>query len=173
MIETLSLAVRIQLEIATPDDAAALAELHVAADEKLTRSYGIGPWSRATSEKQVLSAMRNSTVLIARLQEKPAATLILSTKKPWAIDRKFFSPCRRPLYLTSMAVAPKYQWQGLGTQCIEAAKKFAQQWPADAIFLDAYDAAAGAGEFYRKCGFHEVGRATYRGAPLIYFEMLL
>jgi len=39
--------------------------------------------------------------------------------------------------------------------------------------LDAYDAQAGAGEFYRKCGFEEVGRVIYRGTPLIYFQLLL
>jgi len=39
--------------------------------------------------------------------------------------------------------------------------------------LDAYDTAAGAGEFYRKCGFEEVGRVIYRGTPLIYYQMLL
>jgi hypothetical protein len=45
--------------------------------------------------------------------------------------------------------------------------------PSDAIRLDAYNADADAGEFYRKCGFREVGRALYRNVPLIYFEMLL
>ena len=48
-----------------------------------------------------------------------------------------------------------------------------QKWPGDAIRLDAYDSQAGAGEFYRKCGFREAGRASYRGTPLIYFEMPL
>ena len=48
-----------------------------------------------------------------------------------------------------------------------------QAWPADAIRLDAYDADAGAGDFYAKCGFREVGKATYREVPLRYFEKLL
>jgi hypothetical protein len=48
-----------------------------------------------------------------------------------------------------------------------------KQTPGDAIRLDAYDAEAGAGEFYRKYGFREVGRASYRNVPLIYFERLL
>ncbi len=39
------------------------------------------------------------------------------------------------------------------------------------IRLDAYDAPAGAGEFYRKFGFSEMGRTSYRGTPLVYFEM--
>ncbi len=47
-----------------------------------------------------------------------------------------------------------------------------EEWPADAIRLDAWDAAVGAGELYRKCGFIEVGRATYRLAPLVYYEIV-
>ena len=90
-----------------------------------------------------------------------------------AIDRTYFSQCNRPLYLASMAVAPDLQRQGIGRLCVEAAAKLVKQWPGDAIRLDAYDAVAGAGEFYRKCGFREVGRASYRNVPLIYFEMLV
>ena len=61
---------------------------------------------------------------------------------------------------------------GIGRQCLEQARVFATRWPADAIFLDAYDTDAGAGAFYRKCGFREVGRVSYRKTPLIYFEWL-
>ena len=117
--------------------------------------------------------MRNAAVYVATRRINVIATLTLCTKKPWAIDRKYFSPCKRPLYLVSMALHPDWQRQGIGRQCIEEAKQLAKEWPGDAIRLDAFDAAAGAGEFYRKCGFREAGRATYRNAPLIYFELLL
>ena len=117
--------------------------------------------------------MRNGTVYVARKRNKPIATLTLATKKPWAIDRKYFSKSKWPLYLVGMAVAPDEQRKGIGRRCIEETIKIARQWPIDAIRLDAYDAAAGAGEFYRKCGFREVGRTSYKGAPLIYFELLL
>jgi len=115
--------------------------------------------------------MRISTVYIARDRNRLIATLTLSTPKPWAIDKKVFSASRRPLYLTSMAVAPDVQRQGVGRQCVDEARRIARRWPGEAIRLDAWD--AGAGDFYRKCGFGEVGRASYRNAPLIYFEMLL
>jgi ribosomal protein S18 acetylase RimI-like enzyme len=117
--------------------------------------------------------MRNAKVYVARHGKKLVATLTFSTRKPWAIDAKYFSKSKRPLYLTNMAVEPGRQRRGLGRSCIEEARRIAVQCSGDAIRLDAYDAAAGAGEFYRKCGFREVGRATYRGAPLIYFEMLV
>ena len=111
--------------------------------------------------------MRHAAVYVLRKRNTLIATLTLSTKKPWAIDRKYFSKCDRPLYLTSMAVTPDLQRKGIGRLCIEEAVKVAKKWPGDAIRLNAYDAAAGAGEFYRKCGFREVGRASYKNTPLI------
>jgi len=56
---------------------------------------------------------------------------------------------------------------------VERVKAEARGWPVNAIRLDAYDGASGGGPFYEKCGFAEVGRAVYRGVPLIYFELLL
>ena len=72
-----------------------------------------------------------------------------------------------------MAIHPAEQRRGLGRLCLEKAARIARAWPADALRLDAYDAAACAGEFYLKCGFREVGRAAYRNTPLIYFELML
>jgi GNAT superfamily N-acetyltransferase len=164
---------RLKLQPATAADAPAIVSLRMAIAEKLTATYGNGPWPGATTEKGVLFTMRKSSVYLARQHGKLIAMLALGTKKPWAIDRKYFSKCDRPLYLTDMAVAPELQRQGIGRLCVEAAKKIAKEWPANAIFLDAYDAKAGAGEFYRKCGFREVGRASYRGVPLVYFEMFV
>jgi ribosomal protein S18 acetylase RimI-like enzyme len=70
-------------------------------------------------------------------------------------------------------VDPDLQGQGIGRRCVDEARAIAKAWPADAIFLDAYDTAAGAGEFYRTCGFREVGRVIYKGTPLIYYEWLV
>jgi len=65
------------------------------------------------------------------------------------------------------------QRTGLGRACMEAAREAAVRWPADAIRLDAYDAEAGAGGFYAKCGYREVGRVVYRNTPLVYYELRL
>ena len=165
---------RLKLEAATAADAPAIAALRNATAADLTQRHGKGPWSGACTDQGVLFDLRNSQVYVARRRGRIIASLRLATKKPWAIDRSYFTPCERPLYLTSMVVAPELQRQGVGRLCLEAVKGIAQRWPADAIFLDAFDhAAAGAGEFYRKCGYREVGRATFRNAPLIYFELLV
>ena len=161
------------LQPATTDDAAALAALHTAVAAHLTKLHGQGPWSAATSEKSVLFAMRNSQVYVARMGTELVGTLRLATKKPWAIDTSYFSACRKPLYLLAMAVTPDRQRQGIGRRCLKAAEQIAKARPADALRLDAYDAKAGAGGFYARCGWKETGRVTYRGAPLIYYELLL
>jgi GNAT superfamily N-acetyltransferase len=161
------------LEVATAADVAAIVELRNAVAKRLTRDFGKGHWSSQSSERGVRYDLRTSKVFVMRGRTRIVATLRLATKKPWAIDASYFTPCRRPLYLTGMAVAPARQRKGVGRRCLEEAERIARAWPAGAIRLDAYDADAGAGGFYASCGYTEVGRAVYRGAPLIYFERVL
>jgi GNAT superfamily N-acetyltransferase len=101
------------------------------------------------------------------------ASLALQKRKPWSIDVKHFHEAKKPAYLTSMAVDPAQQRKGLGRGCVEEARRIARDAGFDAIRLDAFDCAAGAGEFYLKCGFLEVARVAYKGVPLIDFEMRL
>lgn len=160
----------LRLERAAATDADAIAALRNATAQDLTARYGHGHWSSDSTARGVIVDMRHSMVCVARQNDRIVATLRLAMKKPWAIDKKYFSPCNRPLYLTSMAVEPSLQGRGLGRRCVEEVRRIAEAWPADAIRLDAYDADAGAAGFYRKCGFREVGRVTYRKIPLVYFE---
>ncbi len=164
---------RVQLQKALPEQATAIASLRRAVADNLTRQFGHGPWSSGGTEKGVLFDLRNSQLYVVTHQDKLIASLRLDTKKPWAIDLKYFSAIRKPVYLLAMAVHPDWQRKGIGRLCIDEVKRIGKSMPADAIRLDAYAAEAGAGEFYSKCGFQEVGRASYRNCPLIYFEMLL
>ena len=164
---------KITFSIAEQGDAIELAALHTAVADDLTLRYGRGPWSTHTTEKGVLFGMRHSRVIVARKGKKIVGTLHLPTKKPWAIDVSYFTPVKKAVYLISMAVLPEMQRQGIGRLLIKEAVKQVRAWPADAIRLDAFDAEAGAGAFYTKCGFREAGRVVYRKAPLVYFELLV
>jgi GNAT superfamily N-acetyltransferase len=132
--------------------------------------HGSGHWTAEPTENSVLNGVRNSYVLIAQKGATIVGTLRLLTKKPWAIDANLFTPVTRPLYLVDMAVAPGSQRQGVGRAMLREANRVAAEWPADALWLDAYDALAGAGGFYASCGFSEVGHKEYKGTPLVYFE---
>ncbi|HMG87248.1 MAG TPA: GNAT family N-acetyltransferase [Terracidiphilus sp.] len=161
---------------ATITDATELAALHTAVVEDLTQRFGHGSWSSPTTERGILANMRLpkfSRTLIARSNRRIIGTLRLATKKPWAIDTSYFTAAPRPLYLTGAAVHPSHQHKGIGRQLMRQAESMAHAWPADAIRLDAFDAAAGAGPFYAKCGLREVAHVVYKKDPLIYFELIL
>jgi GNAT superfamily N-acetyltransferase len=187
--------------IAIASDAAEISALRNAAAERLTQEFGVGPWSWASTERGVLQCLQRpqfERTLIARDGTEMAATLHLQTRKPWAINIAYFTPVPKALYLVSMAVHPGYQRAGVGRAILKYAEHIARNWsqlngndnalpgntkakttraakepPVTAIRLDAWDSPAGAGPFYAKCGYREMGRVVYRSAPLIYYELLL
>jgi GNAT superfamily N-acetyltransferase len=165
--------VKLSLTIALPEDAARIAEILNASADDLTTRYGKGHWSYQTSERGVLGAINSkSKILIAKRGKTIVGTLCLQTKKPWAIDVTYFTAVPQPLYLVGMAVHPDVQRKGVGAYMLQKVPSFVKDWPAQAVRLDAYDSNAGAGDFYRKCGYTERGRVVYKGNPLIYFEWL-
>lgn len=159
-----------KLDLATADDVPGIVAVRINAAEDLTRRFGGGHWSGHASEKAVALDVRQGKVIVARRGSKVVGTLKLQTKKPWAIDISFFEKARRPWYLTNMAVDPAWQGLGIGKRCVLEAVRLVSEWGGDAVRLDAYDAEAGAGPFYVKCGFTETGRASFRANPLIYYE---
>jgi GNAT superfamily N-acetyltransferase len=158
---------------ATAADAPAIAALQNAAAGALTARFGEGHWSALVSERGAILAQRHARVRVGREGKRILTVLRLATKKPWAIDVSYFTPAKRPLYLTGMAVSVAHQRQGLGRLALEDAREVAAGWPADAIRLDAYDAPTGTGAFYAACGYRECGRVVYKGNPLRYYELLV
>ena len=158
---------------ATLKDVPAIAALQNAAAGALTARYGEGHWSLLSTERGAALAQRHARVRVGRAGKRILTVVRLATKKPWAIDVSYFTPVKRPVYLTGMAVSVAHRGQGLGRLAVEDALAVAKEWSADAIRLDAYDADAGAGPFYARCGFRERGRVVYKGDPLVYYEFLL
>ena len=164
---------RLRFRDATLDDIAVIAGLQNAAAGALTARFGEGHWSSFGTERGAALAQRHARVRLGRSGKRVLTVLRLATKKPWAIDAAYFTPVKRALYLTGMAVSVAHQGEGLGRLALADASDVAREWPADAIRLDAYDAGAGAGRFYASCGYTERGRVVYKGNPLVYYELLL
>ena len=154
-------------------DAEELTALHAAAAADLTSRFGTGHWSSFSAIRRVDEPTRFVRTRVGIDRGRIVSSLRLQTRKPWAIDVEYFTPVERPLYLVGMVVAVRRQRRGLGREALQDAHEVALAWPAEAIRLDAYDAAAGAGPFYAKCGYEARGRVRYKGNPLIYFERLL
>ncbi len=165
--------VQVTLEKAHAQDIPGIAALRQAVAEHLTRTFGRGHWSSGGTESGVVRDLATPGLFVVRDEVGLVATLRLAAKKPWAIDPAYFAASQAPLYLTSMAVNPDRQRRGIGRACMAAALQVARDKTADAVRLDAYDAPAGAGGFYEKCGFRPVARIVYRETPLIYYELLL
>jgi GNAT superfamily N-acetyltransferase len=163
----------VSITLATTEDAAAVAEVISLAARDLTAKFGQGHWSTIASEKGVLNGMSRAKILIAKDGPVVVGTLRLTTTRPWVIDPDYFTPVRRPIYLVDMAVRPDHQRITVGKSLISAAKLMATDWGGDAIRLDAYEGVAGAGDFYKKCGFTERGHIVYKTVPHIYFEWLI
>jgi GNAT superfamily N-acetyltransferase len=164
---------RVTLRPATADDAVDLARMREAVNQKLRADFGEGFWAGKATERAALCDIRLCQVFVARYRGRIVASLALQWKKPWAIDRSFLTPGRKSLFLTRMGVDPEHQRKGLGRQCLDQAQILARQQNAASVCLDACDCPAGAGPFYAKCGFRELGRTVYKSVPLIYFETLL
>ena len=76
-------------------------------------------------------------------------------------------------YLLDMAVHPDQQRRGVGRRAMQMMERLAQQAGLQAVRLDAYQGPAGAGDFYKKCGYALVHKGEMRGVGLEYFEKLL
>jgi hypothetical protein len=106
---------KLTFSIADTADAPALAALHTAAAENLSRLFGTGVWSSPATERGVLFGMRHARVIVARQGKRIVGSMRLQTKKPWAIDVAYFTPVKKAIYLTAMAVIPTMQRKGIGS----------------------------------------------------------
>jgi len=160
------------ISVATTSDAGALVALRAHVARNMAQQYGEGEWSAFPSDADVLQQVRALRVLVARRDGEIIGTVRMALAKPWAIDASMFTPVATALYVLGLAVSPDARGRGVGRSLMEAAKEFASAEPADALWLDAYEHRAGAGPFYLKCGFRQVGRTSYREMPLMFYEWL-
>jgi GNAT superfamily N-acetyltransferase len=163
----------LSFRLASNADIAALLKLRLAIDVDQAERFGDRRWSTTINERSVARGLKASRTLVATRRGRIVAAVRMETKKPWAIDLKYFTPACKAVYLHDVNVEPRSQGSGIGRHLLERAKAVAREWPVDAIRVDTYDGESGAGPFYEKCGFVEVGRTKYRSVPLVYLELVL
>ena len=139
----------------------------------MSERYGQGPWSACPSQAEVARQLRASHVLVARQGAGIIGTVRLVRALAGLFDSSAFTPVAQPWYVLGLAVAPEFRGAGVGRQLIVAARETARSRGAQALWLDAYEHPAGAGSFYFKCGFRQVGRTEHADVPLLLFEWLV
>ena len=161
------------LDSASPADASAIAALRNSVADDMTIRFGAGPWSVHTSQALVLKQMRASQMLVAREDGAIIGAVRLVTPHLHAFDASAFTPAESALYVLGLAVSPERRKRGVGRMLMEATERAAHERGAQALWLDAYEHAAGAGPFYERCGFRKVGPAPGADIPLVFFEKAL
>lgn len=161
-----------RISVANPDDARAIAALRIAVAQDMTRRFGEGHWSALTSKAAVHRQLRASRVLVAKEKGRVVGTVRLAVAIPSVFDSSAFTAVDTALYVLGLAVAPDFRDQGIGRTLVDSAKDVAHSWPAQALWLDAYRHPAGAGPFYERCGFRELGPSVSGTVPVVFYEWL-
>lgn len=162
--------ITLSFRFATGADVPDLLKLRLAIDADQAKRFGDDRYTASLNEKSVARSLTSSRTVVATRRARIVATVRMETKKPWAIDLRYFTPACKGVYLHNVNVHPRLQRSGIGRQLMRRVRQIAKEWPVDAIRLDAYDGPAGAGPFYGKSGFTKLGHAVYRSVPLIYYE---
>jgi GNAT superfamily N-acetyltransferase len=163
---------KLSFRFAEEADILALLDLQLAVDAEQARRFGSDRWRTTINEKSVARGLKTSRILLACEPGRIVAAMRIDTKKPWAVDLEHFTPVGKAVYLHDVNVAPEVQRSGIGRELLDRVERAVREWSVDAIRVDTYDGSAGAGQFYARCGFNEVGRAVYRRVPLVYFELV-
>ena len=123
--------------LATETDVPSLLALQLAVDADQARRFGSERWAMTINAKSVARGLLTSRVLVARQRGRIVGALRMETKKPWAIDLRYFTPVATAVYLHDVNVAPQLQRSGIGRRMIEWAKTMARDWPVEAISREA------------------------------------
>jgi GNAT superfamily N-acetyltransferase len=146
--------------------------LAVRGAERIARDFGPGHWSRASSLRAWKGHIGLKDVYLAEQGGRAVAVFKLRAKKPhWVPKKRFAEPDARCLWLTDFYVDPDHLRRGIGRACMEEVRRIAAKAGCRWVRFDAYDAAAGAGAFYEKCGCVMVDRTALRGVKLLIFEL--
>lgn len=140
----------------------------------LTRDHGAGHWSVVSTLRTIRKHAADGRVFAAENDGNVIGTFVLSHRKIGFYRQSWFEHPRDPAcYLTDMAILPSEQRRGVGSQCMREIERLAQERELLAVRLDAYAGDAGAGAFYRKCGYRRVHCGRVRAVALEYYEKSL
>jgi GNAT superfamily N-acetyltransferase len=160
--------------LASPADAKTVQTVRALAAQDLTTRFGRGHWSSVSTVATLKRHALASQLHVVELDDEIVGTFTLNARKiPFYRKSWFANPDDSALYLTNMAVRPDMQRRGIGRWVMARIEELAREQRCGAVRFDAYDAPAGAGAFYQKCGYVCVHRGRIGQTALEYYEKVL
>jgi predicted N-acetyltransferase YhbS len=118
--------VRLSFRFATEADIPAILKLRLAVDGDQAMRFGDDRWATSTTEKSVARNLKSSRVIVASQRSRIVGAARMETKKPWAIDLKYFTPVGKAVYLGDVNVDPELQRTGIGLELMDQVKEKAR-----------------------------------------------
>lgn len=164
----------VRLRQAGLDDLEPVRHILAAAADDLTARFGQGHWSGVRAMETLQTHAVAGDLYVVEAASIAVGALRLTERKIGFYKQDWFARPEDPAgYLLDMAVHPAHQNRGVGRRAMQLAERVAQRAGLLAVRLDAYQGPAGAGDFYKKCGYTLVHSGEIRGIGLEYFEKLL
>jgi GNAT superfamily N-acetyltransferase len=163
-----------QLRLAQSGDIRAIRAVLAAAAHDLSTRFGEGHWSGVRSIETLRKYLDEGVLYVVENDERIIGTLRLTDQKIGFYRADWFTnPDDKAGYLLDMAIDPTRQRRGVGQLAMATCEDIARVAGLQAIRLDAYTGPAGAGEFYRRCGYRLMHQGAFHGVGLEYYEKLL
>lgn len=164
----------VTLRPAVSDDIPVVRAILSAAAADLTARFGTGHWSKVRSTETLRKYLDQKILHIIEHKTAAVGTLRLTDRKIGFYHQDWFKHPDDPAgYLLDMAIDPAHQRRGIGRRAMKLVEGLARRTGLRAVRFDAYAGPAGAGPFYRKCGYALVHAGAFNGVALEYFEKVL
>jgi ribosomal protein S18 acetylase RimI-like enzyme len=138
---------------------------------------GITHWNSAYPDAETIQQdLKEGRIFLLKERQVCKGMMTLSTSEPEAYkDLRWQEGAVKAMYLQRMAVHPKWQGQGLGSQLIRFAGDFAQRNGFSCIRLDVFNHSEHAKRLYENHDFYEVGTflTEAQKVPYICYEKQL
>lgn len=115
----------------------------------MLEKYNLKHWSTPISKESVIDNIINKNVYLVKGNNEFIATFTIDNKpSSFFLDDKFDY-----VYLSKVAVLPKFSGQGIGKKCLEFCESYAISNGKKGMRLDVYHKSEHALEFYRRNNF--------------------
>ena len=159
------------IKLITIDQIAKVMEIYKAATRKMD-DMNILQWDEEYPTREIIEKDILAGTMYGYFEENEICSVQVlneeQSEEYKEINWKF--PDSKPLVLHRLVVSPKHQGKGISKQMIRFAEEFAEKNQYKAIRFDAYMKNPISNNVYRKAGYIESGKVTFRKGDFYCFE---